>query len=311
MTDSVLREQTGTVATITINRPAARNALTAETKLGLLDALRDCSGDDGVRAVVLTGAGRAFCAGQDLREHAEQLEAGGAVSDTVREYYNPMVAAITAMPKPVIAAINGVAAGAGAALALACDFRIAAQRASLLMAFARVGLGADSGASWTLQRLVGMARAAELLMLAEPVEAGPALSMGLLTSVVADEERRLKAGLGRLDEHDPPVAGAMPAHDEAVPLHPVDDAGCARHRNVQFVRQDAHRLRSLRLQGAEDAEMDQAQRTLMPALEGAGSIARRPRFGAVDFLPDLPADEERHERERHVRAHQRGKTRRE
>ncbi|HEY5019219.1 MAG TPA: enoyl-CoA hydratase/isomerase family protein, partial [Streptosporangiaceae bacterium] len=108
MTDSVLREQTGTVATITINRPAARNALTAETKLGLLDALRDCSGDDGVRAVVLTGAGRAFCAGQDLREHAEQLEAGGAVSDTVREYYNPMVAAITAMPKPVIAAINGV-----------------------------------------------------------------------------------------------------------------------------------------------------------------------------------------------------------
>jgi 2-(1,2-epoxy-1,2-dihydrophenyl)acetyl-CoA isomerase len=188
MTDSVLREQTGTVATITINRPAARNALTAETKLGLLDALRDCSGDDGVRAVVLTGAGHAFCAGQDLREHAEQLEAGGAVSDTVREYYNPMVTAITAMPKPVIAAINGVAAGAGAALALACDFRIAAQRASLLMAFARVGLGADSGASWTLQRLVGMARAAELLMLAEPVEAAPALSMGLLTSVVADEE---------------------------------------------------------------------------------------------------------------------------
>jgi 2-(1,2-epoxy-1,2-dihydrophenyl)acetyl-CoA isomerase len=188
MTDSVLRKQTGTVATITINRPAARNALTAETKVGLLDALRDCSGDDGVRAVVLTGAGPAFCAGQDLREHAEQLEAGGAVSDTVREYYNPMVTAITAMPKPVIAAINGVAAGAGAALALACDFRVAAQRASLLMAFARVGLGADSGASWTLQRLVGTARAAELLMLAEPVEAASALSMGLLTSVVADEE---------------------------------------------------------------------------------------------------------------------------
>jgi 2-(1,2-epoxy-1,2-dihydrophenyl)acetyl-CoA isomerase len=188
MTDSVLREQTGTVATITINRPAARNALTAETKIGLLDALRDCSGDDGVRVVVLTGAGHAFCAGQDLREHAEQLDAGAAVSDTVREYYNPMVAAITGMPKPVIAAINGVAAGAGAALALACDFRVAAQRASLLMAFARVGLGADSGASWTLQRLVGTARAAELLMLAEPVEAASALSMGLLTSVVADEE---------------------------------------------------------------------------------------------------------------------------
>lgn len=188
MTDSVLRQQAGAVATITINRPAARNALTAETKVGLLDALRDCGADDGIRAVILTGAGQAFCAGQDLREHADLLDAGAAPVDTVREHYNPLVATITGMPKPVIAAVNGVAAGAGAALAFACDFRIAAERASLLMAFARVGLGADSGASWTLQRLVGMARAAELLMLAEPVDAARALSMGLLTSVVADEE---------------------------------------------------------------------------------------------------------------------------
>jgi 2-(1,2-epoxy-1,2-dihydrophenyl)acetyl-CoA isomerase len=188
MTDSVLREQIGAVATITINRPAARNALTAETKVCLLDALRDCRADDGIRAVVLTGAGHAFCAGQDLREHVEQLDAGAAATDTVREHYNPMVAAITGMPKPVIAAVNGAAAGAGASLAFACDFRLAAQRASFLMAFARVGLGADSGASWTLQRLVGAARAAELLMLAEPVDASRALSLGLLTSVVADED---------------------------------------------------------------------------------------------------------------------------
>jgi 2-(1,2-epoxy-1,2-dihydrophenyl)acetyl-CoA isomerase len=188
MTDSVLREQAGAVATITINRPAARNALTAEAKVGLLDALRDCSADRGIRAVVLTGAGSAFCAGQDLREHAEQLAAGAAPLDTVREHYNPMVETIRAMPKPVIAAINGVAAGAGAALALACDFRLAARRASLLMAFARIGLGADSGASWTLQRLVGPARATELLMLAEPVTADEALGLGLLTSVVPDEE---------------------------------------------------------------------------------------------------------------------------
>jgi 2-(1,2-epoxy-1,2-dihydrophenyl)acetyl-CoA isomerase len=188
MTDSVLREQAGAVATITINRPAARNALTAETKISLLDALRDCSADSGIRAVILTGAGQAFCAGQDLREHADQLAAGAAPLATVREHYNPMVETITAMPKPVIAAINGVAAGAGAALAFACDFRLAARRASLLMAFARIGLGADSGASWTLPRLVGAARAAELLMLAEPVDADRALSLGLLTSVVADEE---------------------------------------------------------------------------------------------------------------------------
>jgi 2-(1,2-epoxy-1,2-dihydrophenyl)acetyl-CoA isomerase len=188
MTDSVLREQTGAVATITINRPAARNALTVETKVSLLDALRDCSADSGIRAVILTGAGGAFCAGQDLREHAELLTPGGAPLATVREHYNPMVETIMAMPKPVIAAIDGVAAGAGAALAFACDFRLATHRASLLLAFARIGLGADSGASWTLQRLVGTARAAELLILAEPVDADRALGLGLLTSVVADEE---------------------------------------------------------------------------------------------------------------------------
>jgi 2-(1,2-epoxy-1,2-dihydrophenyl)acetyl-CoA isomerase len=188
MTDSVLHEQAGAVATITINRPAARNALTNETKVALLSALRDCSGDPGIRAVVLTGAGGAFCAGQDLREHADLASAGAGPLSTVRDHYNPMVLTITGMPKPVIAALPGVAAGAGAALAFACDFRIAARRASFLMAFARVGLGADSGASWTLPRLTGLARAAELLMLAEPVDAARALELGLLTSVVDDEE---------------------------------------------------------------------------------------------------------------------------
>jgi 2-(1,2-epoxy-1,2-dihydrophenyl)acetyl-CoA isomerase len=141
-----------------------------------------------VRVVILTGAGQAFCAGQDLREHGEQLSSGQVPLDTVRQHYNPIVLAITTMRKPVIAVLPGVAAGAGASLAFACDFRIAARRASVLMAFARVGLTADSGASWTLQRLVGAARAAELLMLAEPVPADQALAMGLLTSVVDDDE---------------------------------------------------------------------------------------------------------------------------
>jgi 2-(1,2-epoxy-1,2-dihydrophenyl)acetyl-CoA isomerase len=176
------------VATVTINRPEARNALTAETKIALLQALRDCTADDSVRAVVLTGTGQAFCSGQDLREHAEMLDSESAPLETVRQHYNPTVETITAMPKPVIAALPGVAAGAGAALAFACDFRIAAQRASLLLAFARVGLGADTGASWTLQRLVGPAKAAELLMLAEPIDAAAALSLGLVTSVVPDDE---------------------------------------------------------------------------------------------------------------------------
>jgi 2-(1,2-epoxy-1,2-dihydrophenyl)acetyl-CoA isomerase len=188
MTDSVLREQAGAVTTITINRPAARNALTTETKVALLSALRDCSSDPGVRAVILTGAGGAFCAGQDLREHADLAAAGAAPLQTVRDHYNPIVMAIASMPKPVVAALPGVAAGAGAALAFACDFRIAARRASFLMAFARIGLTADSGSSWTLQRLTGAARAAELLMLAEPVSSDRALELGLLTSVVADDE---------------------------------------------------------------------------------------------------------------------------
>jgi len=188
VTDTVRCDLDGAIATITLNRPEARNALTAEMKNGLLAALREAGADSGVRAVVLTGAGHAFCAGQDLREHAGLLDAGDTSVDTVRQHYNPIIMTITGMPKPVIAALGGVAAGAGASLAFACDFRIAARRASVLMAFARVGLGADSGASWTLQRLVGAARAAEMLLLADPLAADKALSYGLVNSVVADDE---------------------------------------------------------------------------------------------------------------------------
>jgi len=185
--DEVRYQVDGAVATITLNRPAARNALTTDMKNWLLDAVRRSASDRAVRAVILTGAGQAFCAGQDLREHAESLSAGGSPLDTVREHYNPIVTCLATMPKPVIAALPGVAAGAGAAFAFACDFRLAARRASLVMAFSKVGLSADSGASWTLQRLVGMAKAAELLMLAEPVTAEQALAMGLLTRVVDDD----------------------------------------------------------------------------------------------------------------------------
>lgn len=188
MTDSVCWGMDGAVATITLNRPQARNALTSEMKTALRAALGKAASDAAVRAVIITGAGDAFCAGQDLREHADNLASGAGPADTVRQHYNPIITAIMTMPKPVIAAINGSAAGAGASLACACDFRLSARRASLLMAFARVGLGADSGASWTVQRLVGSARAAELLMLAEPIDSERALSAGLLTAVVADDE---------------------------------------------------------------------------------------------------------------------------
>ncbi len=173
----------GGVATITLARPDALNALTVEMKLALLEALGRAAEDD-VRAVVLTGEGRAFCVGQDLREHADALAAGETDLDTVRLHYNPIVRALSGLAKPVICAVNGTAAGAGASLAFACDLRLAADTASFMMAFARVGLGPDSGASWTLPRLIGLGRATAMLMLAEPVAAPQALEMGLVNAVI-------------------------------------------------------------------------------------------------------------------------------
>ncbi|MEV0587399.1 enoyl-CoA hydratase-related protein [Nonomuraea sp. NPDC050310] len=176
------------VATITLDRPEAMNSLTAEVKTALLEALGRAAADPEVRAVLLTGSGRAFCAGQDLREHAANLEAGRGLAGTVQEHYNPIITLITTMDKPVIAAVNGVAAGAGASLAFACDLRVAADKAKFAMAFAGIGLAPDSGASWTLQRLVGPARAAELLILGEPLDAARALELGLVTRVVPADE---------------------------------------------------------------------------------------------------------------------------
>ncbi|GAA2889964.1 enoyl-CoA hydratase-related protein [Streptosporangium fragile] len=176
------------VATVVLDRPEAMNALRATTKVALLEALTSAARDDAVRAVLLTGAGRAFCAGQDLAEHAANLEAGRGLNDTVRAHYNPIVRTITEMDKPVVAAVNGVAAGAGAALSFACDLRIASEKARFAMAFSGVALAPDSGASWTLQRLVGPARAAELLLLGEPFGADRALELGIVSRVVPAEE---------------------------------------------------------------------------------------------------------------------------
>jgi 2-(1,2-epoxy-1,2-dihydrophenyl)acetyl-CoA isomerase len=176
------------VRVITMNRPASFNSLTTELKEVLRDALEAAAADQDVRAVVLTGAGRAFCAGQDLKEHIALLDSGDpAPMRTVEKHYNPITLAIAEMPKPVIAAVNGMAAGAGAAFAYACDLRIAAESARFLMAFANVGLSADSGGSWTLPRLIGHGRAMEMMLLATPVTAQRALEIGMVTEVVADE----------------------------------------------------------------------------------------------------------------------------
>ncbi|MEU4545216.1 enoyl-CoA hydratase-related protein [Nonomuraea dietziae] len=179
---------TEAVATVTLDRPEAMNSLTVELKTALIGALREAAASDTVRAVLITGSGRAFCAGQDLREHADNLEQGRGLAGTVREHYNPLIALITGMEKPVVAAVNGVAAGAGASLAYACDLRIASERAKFAMAFSAIGLAPDSGASWTLQRLVGQGRAAELLLLGEPLDAARALELGVVSRVVPEDE---------------------------------------------------------------------------------------------------------------------------
>ena len=188
MSDTVLLDTSEGVATITLNRPEALNSLTVELKETLLASVQHVAADPTVRAVVLTGAGRGFSAGQDLREHAELLTAGDpAPLDTVHRHFNPLILAVTTMPKPMVAAVNGTAAGAGASLSFAADFRIAADGAKFLLAFANVGLALDSGASWTLPRLIGHARATAMALLAEPVTASAALEMGLVNAVVPDD----------------------------------------------------------------------------------------------------------------------------
>lgn len=188
MGEAVRYQAADGVATVTLNRPDALNACDLALKEQLLDALDRAAGDDAVRSVILTGAGRAFCVGQDLREHRDRLtERHPTALDTVTRHYNPIVSTLANLAKPTVAAVNGVAAGAGAGFALACDFRLASANASFLLAFAGVGLGADSGTSWTLQRIVGYARATQLLLLAEPVQAPEALALGLVTQLVAPE----------------------------------------------------------------------------------------------------------------------------
>jgi 2-(1,2-epoxy-1,2-dihydrophenyl)acetyl-CoA isomerase len=180
------------VATVTLNRPESLNSLSLELKVALRETLDKLAVDPGVRAIVLTGAGRAFCVGQDLREHTQLLEAGSSAPlSTVREHYNPIVMRLAEMPKPVVAAVRGMAAGAGAGLAFLADFRVGGPATGFLLAFANVGLAADTAASWTLPRLVGHAKATELLMLARPIDAAESSRIGLLTTLVDDDEQVL------------------------------------------------------------------------------------------------------------------------
>jgi 2-(1,2-epoxy-1,2-dihydrophenyl)acetyl-CoA isomerase len=173
------------VARITLNRPDRLNSFTAQMHEELRSALADAAE---ARVIILTGAGRAFCAGQDLNERS--VAAGGAPVDlgaTVEAGWNPLITALTSMPQPVIAEVNGVAAGAGANIALACDIVIAARSAKFIQSFSAIGLIPDSGGSWILPRLVGQARAMGLALTGEPLPAERAEEWGLIWKCVDDE----------------------------------------------------------------------------------------------------------------------------
>ena len=193
-TSPVTYAVSGGVATITLTRPEAMNSMTTVAKVALRDSVHAAAADNAVRAVVLTGSGRAFCVGQDLNEHVEKLKGPAAeLWRTVPEHFAPIATALASMPKPVIAAVNGVAAGAGFSFALACDLRIVAQSAGFNTSFAAIGLSCDTGASWSLPRLVGQARALELLLVPRTVKADEALQLGIATEVVPDDELAARA----------------------------------------------------------------------------------------------------------------------
>jgi 2-(1,2-epoxy-1,2-dihydrophenyl)acetyl-CoA isomerase len=179
---AILTDTTDAVLTITLDRPDALNAFDRAMKEELLAALKGAGRDPAVRVVVITGAGRAFSAGQDLKERQEPGVAD--LGTELRARYNPLILAMRRLEKPIVGAINGVAAGAGFSVALACDLRVAAEGATFIQAFGRVGLVPDSGSTWFLPRLVGPARAAELMFTTEALDATAAERIGLVNRVV-------------------------------------------------------------------------------------------------------------------------------
>jgi 2-(1,2-epoxy-1,2-dihydrophenyl)acetyl-CoA isomerase len=194
--ETVLLHRTGAAATIVLNRPERMNAWSNALSRDLLDVLRDVAADDTVRAVMLTGAGKAFCSGADLKEGAANAAANNGVLDTegvLVGWYHPIVTAIREMPKPVISAVNGPAAGAGLSLALAADLVVAKESAYFVLAFVNIGLAPDGGSSLFVPARIGFARAAEMAMLGEPVRAVRAEEIGLINAAYSDDDFEAKS----------------------------------------------------------------------------------------------------------------------
>lgn len=189
-TETILIDQDGGLLTITLNRPDKLNAVTDVMLAELNEAFKNAERDASVRAVLLTGAGRGFCAGQDLNIARDRKPDAGEFSfrEHLTTTYNPLILRMRQLPKPIIGAINGVAAGAGMSMALACDFRIAAESASFLQAFVKIGLIPDSGSTWLLPRLVGMTRALDLMATGRKIDAQEALDWGMVNQVMPDAD---------------------------------------------------------------------------------------------------------------------------
>lgn len=197
--ESILYSVAKGVACLTLNRPDSLNSFTAAMHAEVAEVLTEAADDTTIRAVVITGAGRGFCAGQDLNDHNVAPGQRVDLGDSVERFYNPLIRRITEMEKPVICAVNGVAAGAGANIALACDLVFAARSAKFVESFAMLGLIPDSGGTWHLPRLVGMARAKGMAMLMPKITAEQAREWGLIWEVVDDAD--LMATVMPLAEH--------------------------------------------------------------------------------------------------------------
>ena len=193
MSDPILTQRYENILEVALNRPEAYNALNLDMMKMLGETLASAAVDDAIKGVLLTGKGKAFCSGGDLKWISQQSEDAGSVLYRLAPQFHVAITEIRRMGKPVVAAINGIAAGGGFSLALACDFRVMGQSASLRQAYTSSGLSMDGGGSFALPRLVGLARAMEIMAFDEPISSVQALEWGLVTKVVADDEVQNKA----------------------------------------------------------------------------------------------------------------------
>ena len=186
----LLTEKKNGVGIITLNRPDKLNAFSDELTFQLQDALKEMEKDKEVRAIILTASGRGFCAGQDLqsRSIAQEMGERPSLGDSIRRRYNPIVIKLRRIEKPIIAAVNGVAAGAGASIAFACDYRIVTDKVNFIQSFTKVGLIPDSGATFILTRLVGLTKAFELMLSADKLSAEEALNLGIINKIVGEDD---------------------------------------------------------------------------------------------------------------------------